>query len=77
MSQETHSAAPRFAEVLPPEVARDTQAVMEKLTTGKPLDADTYRRIRDRADRVRDAIFREHELLDIGVPAIRELREGV
>jgi hypothetical protein len=65
-----------FADVIPPELAADTQAVIEKLMTGKPLDPETYARIRERADRIRDEVFRRHGLLDIGVPAIRELRDG-
>jgi hypothetical protein len=64
-----------FADVIPPELAADTQAVIDKLMTGKPLDPETYTRIRERADRIRDEIFEKHGLLDIGVPAIRELRD--
>ena len=45
-----------FADLIPPELAADTQAVMQKLTTGKPLDPETYHRIRDRADRIRDEL---------------------
>lgn len=62
--------------VPPPDVAADTQAVIDKLMAGKPLDAETYRRIRERADHIRDEIFRTHGLLDVGVPAIRALRDG-
>jgi hypothetical protein len=65
-----------FADVIPPELDADTQAIIEKLTTGKPLDPETYRRIRERADHIRDEIFRKHGLVDIGVPSIRELRDG-
>jgi hypothetical protein len=61
---------------LPADLEADTQAVLEKLTAGKPLDPETYRRIRERADRIRDEVYRKHGVLDIGVPAIRELREG-
>ncbi len=60
---------------IPAELEADTRAVLEKLTAGKPLDPETYRRIRERADRIRDEVFRKHGLLDVGVPAIRELRE--
>ena len=59
---------------LPPDLQEDTQAILEHLA-GKPLDPETYRRIRERADRIRDEIRRKHGLLDIGVPAIRELRD--
>ena len=65
-----------FADAIPPELEADTRAVIEKLTTGKPLDPETVRRIRERADRIREEVFRKHGLLDIGVPAIRALRDG-
>jgi len=65
-----------FADVIPPELEADTRAVIEMLTTGKPLEPETLRRIRERADAVREEIFRKHGLLDIGVPAIRAFRDG-
>jgi hypothetical protein len=65
-----------LAGAVPPELDEDTRAVIEKLMTGKPLNPDVYKRIRDRADRIRDEVFQKHGLLDIGVPAIRELRGG-
>jgi hypothetical protein len=42
--------------------------------TGRPLDAEILRRVQQRAEQIRQRIFREHGLVDIGVPAIRELR---
>ena len=42
----------------------------------KPLDPEVARRIRERGDRIREQILREHGVLDIGVPAIRELRDS-
>jgi hypothetical protein len=61
---------------LPTELDADTQAVLRKLATGVPLDPEIYRRVRERADRIRDEMHRRCGLLDIGVPAIRELRDG-
>ena len=60
---------------IPPELAADTQAVLEHLASGKPIDPEVARRIRERGERVREEIFSKHGLLDIGVPAIRELRD--
>jgi hypothetical protein len=54
----------------------DTLAVIEKLMTGKPLDPEVYRRIRAEAARISEEVYRKHGLLDIGVPAIRALRDG-
>lgn len=65
-----------FADGIPAELQADTNAILKKLATGKPLDAETYARIRDRADRIRDEVLQKHGLLDIGVPAIRQLRDG-
>jgi hypothetical protein len=59
---------------LPPDLQADTQAVLEYLTTGKPLDPDTTRRIRERAQGITQELRQKHGTLDIGVPAIRELR---
>lgn len=65
-----------FADSIPPELESDFQAILHKLSSGEPLDAETYARITDRAARIRENVYREHGVLDIGVPAIRELRDG-
>jgi adenosyl cobinamide kinase/adenosyl cobinamide phosphate guanylyltransferase len=59
---------------IPPDEAADNQAVIDHVLTGRPLDAEIARRIEERAERIRQRIFQEHGLVDIGVPAIRELR---
>jgi hypothetical protein len=60
---------------LPPDLQADTQALIEHLTSGKPLDPCVATRIRDRADRIREDVLKQHGVLDIGTPAIRELRD--
>jgi hypothetical protein len=75
MNNPSPSALP-FADVIPPELVADTRAVLDLLTTGKPLDEQTRDRIRREAERVGDEIRRTHGVLDIGVPAIRELRDA-
>lgn len=65
-----------FALDLTPEEEEDTRAVIEKLMTGKPLDPEVYRRIRERADRISEEVYRKHGLLDIAVDLIREARDG-
>lgn len=42
--------------------------------TGKPLDPEIARRVRAEGEKVRREIFAKHGLVDIAVPAIRELR---
>jgi hypothetical protein len=58
------------------ELDADTQAVMESLHTGEPLDPGVRSRIRERSERIREATLAKHGVLDIGAPAIRELRDG-
>jgi hypothetical protein len=68
MSTETNTTG------LPPDLREDTEAILAHLA-GQPLDPAIARRIRERGDRIREQIRREHGTLDIGVPAIRELRD--
>jgi hypothetical protein len=49
---------------------------MESIATGRRLDPVIARRIRERAELIRQEILEQHGVLDIGVPAIRELRDG-
>ena len=60
--------------VIPPDVLADVQAVIDHLVSGKPLDPDTGRRVAERAERITEELTKEYGVLDIGVPAIRELR---
>ena len=52
----------------------DVQAVADHLAAGKPLDPDVVRRIRERSARIQQKIRRQHGLIDVAVPALRELR---
>jgi hypothetical protein len=61
---------------IPPDLAADAQAIIDRLMSGKPLDPEVARRARQRGDRIREDIFRRHGLQDIGVPGIRELRDS-
>ncbi len=45
------------------------------LVTSGLRDPAFESRIRAEAERIREEILRQHGVLDIGVPAIRELRE--
>jgi hypothetical protein len=57
-----------------PEVLADVQTVAEAVAFGRPVDPAVAVRIRGRAQSITDELRRKHGLLDIGVPAIRELR---
>jgi hypothetical protein len=52
----------------------DVEAVMESYVTGKQLDPEVARRVHERAMQIREETYRKHGLVDIAVPAIRELR---
>jgi hypothetical protein len=58
------------------DIMADLEAVCDAAAAGKKIDPQLRKRIDERADKVRDAIFREHGVLDIGVPIIRELRDA-
>ncbi len=52
----------------------DARAVFDHFSFGTPLDPEIAKRVRERGDNIREEVFQRHGLLDIGVPAIRELR---
>jgi hypothetical protein len=52
----------------------ETQAVVESLATGKPVDPEIAHRIHEKARKIKERVFREQGLVDLGVPAIREFR---
>ena len=56
------------------ELDADTEAIIEHAMTGKPLDPSIARRVRAEGEKLRREIFAKHGLVDIAVPAIRELR---
>ena len=62
---------------LSPEEREEHQAVLDKFLHGKPVPAEVERRIRERAATITEEIFHEHGLIDVAVPAIRELRDGL
>jgi hypothetical protein len=56
-----------------PELEAEFQAAARQAMSSK-RDPEAMRRAAERMDRMREETFRQHGLLDIGVPAIRELR---
>jgi hypothetical protein len=47
-----------------------------KIGAGGVRDPEVLKKARERMLAMREEIYRKHGLLDIGVPAIRELRDG-
>lgn len=55
--------------------AADANAVIEHALTGKPLDAEVARRVRERSERATQELRRRYGILNIAVELIRETRE--
>jgi hypothetical protein len=60
--------------VLSSDFTADEKAVMESFLHGTPLDPEVASRIHERAQQIRAQILQKHGVVDIAVPAIRELR---
>jgi hypothetical protein len=56
-----------------PELEAEFQAAVRQAMSSR-REPEAMRRAAERMDRMREETFREHGLLDFGVPAIRELR---
>jgi hypothetical protein len=57
-----------------PSVQADEEAVMRAFLAGIPVDPEVARRVQERSRLIREEVFRKHGLVDVAVPAIRELR---
>lgn len=53
----------------------ETQAILDRIMTGKALDPETYRRIRQRGQKITEELRRQHGEMNIAVDLIRETRE--
>jgi hypothetical protein len=60
---------------LPPDTRADSQAVIEHITTGKPLDPETCCRIRARAKKITDELRQQYGETNMAVDLIREIRD--
>ncbi|HEV3117897.1 MAG TPA: hypothetical protein VGY58_12650, partial [Gemmataceae bacterium] len=60
---------------IPPEVMADLEYAAELAAKGRK-DPEFARRIREEAERVREQVLQRNGVLDIGVSAIRELRDA-
>jgi len=59
---------------IPPEVLADLEEAARRAASGV-RDPEAMRRACERMDRISQEIRQRHGILDIGVPAIRELRD--
>ena len=60
---------------IPPELLAELQRALELAAKGV-RDPEAMRRACEDMDRLREQIFQREGILDIGVPAIRALRDG-
>jgi hypothetical protein len=65
---ESHSA-------IPPQVMAELQAAADRAANGI-RDPEVMLKACERMDRLREEICRNHGILNIGVPALRELRDA-
>lgn len=63
-------------DAIPSEVLADLEQAAHCAATGQTPDPEFVRRIAAEAKRIREEVQRKHGILDIGVPAIRELRDS-
>ncbi len=59
---------------IPADVMAELEYAAQLVASGRK-DPAFARRIAEEAARIREEVKREHGLLDIGVPAVRELRD--
>jgi hypothetical protein len=60
---------------IPPDVLADLERAIELVMTGQS-DPEFERRIHAQAEKITQEVLEKHGVLDIGVPAIRALRDG-
>lgn len=70
MSTVEHTLGHTFS----PELRAELDEAIRRAMSGE-RDPEVMRKACERMDRMREEIRRRHGILDIGVPAIRELRE--
>jgi hypothetical protein len=56
------------------DVLADAQLVAECVAAGRPIPPEVARRVREEAEKITARLRQQYGTLDIGVPAIRELR---
>ena len=58
-----------------PQVEADLTAVMDHVTSGKPLDPAVACRVRERGEKIRQEVFAKNGPLNVAVDLIREGRD--
>jgi hypothetical protein len=58
----------------PPDLRADLQAVLDHVASGKPLDPEVARRVRERSRAVQEELVRRFGIREIAVDLIRQGR---
>jgi hypothetical protein len=61
--------------LIPPQIMAELQAAADRAARGL-RDPEIMAKACERMDQLREEIRQKHGILDLGVPAIRELRDG-
>jgi hypothetical protein len=59
---------------IPLDILADGNVIIDCVMAGKPVPPEVIRRVEQRADEITNRLRREFGVLDVGGPAIRELR---
>jgi hypothetical protein len=62
-------------QAIDPQELADSQAVLDHVLSGKPLDAEVYRRVHERAARITEELRKQHGTVDMAVDLICEARD--
>jgi len=68
--------ASQTKDLIPADVLADLEQAAYCAATGRPPPPDFVRRIAEEAEKIREEVKQKHGVMDIGVPAIRELRDA-
>lgn len=71
----THESLNETESAFTPEVMAELQTLADDAAKGL-RDPERMQQAAERMDRMREETYRKHGLLDIGLPAIRELRDA-
>jgi hypothetical protein len=58
----------------PEDIMADAKIVAECVAAGRPIPPDVIQRVEEEGRKITERLRQEYGLLNIGVPAIRELR---
>ena len=53
----------------------DHEEIARAAAERRPVDPEVSKRVRERAEKIREELFRKHGLLNVAVDLIREARE--